>query len=78
MHPLELLKHTELRHVLIATALVSMSWDLQTFVIPVHGTRVGLVGLSDRLRTRQLRAGDLHHPPRHAVAVASISPSGRC
>lgn len=42
MHPLELLKHKELRHVLIATALVSMSWDLQTFVIPVHGTRVGL------------------------------------
>jgi predicted MFS family arabinose efflux permease len=42
MHPLELLKHKELRHVLVATALVSMSWDLQTFVIPVHGTRVGL------------------------------------
>ncbi|HYL17491.1 MAG TPA: MFS transporter [Burkholderiales bacterium] len=42
MHPFELLKHTELRHVLIATALVSMSWDLQTFVIPVHGTHVGL------------------------------------
>lgn len=42
LHPLELLKHVELRHVLIATALVSMSWDLQTFVIPVHGTRVGL------------------------------------
>jgi MFS family permease len=42
LHPLELLKHTELRHVLIATALVSMSWDLQTFVIPVHGTRAGL------------------------------------
>jgi MFS family permease len=42
VHPLELLKHTELRHVLIASALVSMSWDLQTFVIPVHGTRVGL------------------------------------
>jgi MFS family permease len=42
VHPLELLKHTELRHVLIASALVSMSWDLQTFVVPVHGTRVGL------------------------------------
>ena len=42
LHPLELLKNIELRHVLIATALVSMSWDLQTFVIPVHGTRVGL------------------------------------
>jgi MFS family permease len=42
LHPLELLRHTQLRHILIATALVSMSWDLQTFVIPVHGTRVGL------------------------------------
>lgn len=42
LHPFELLKHTELRRVMIATALISMSWDLQTFVIPVHGTRVGL------------------------------------
>ena len=42
LHPFELLKHTELRHVLIASALISMSWDLQTFVVPVHGTRVGL------------------------------------
>ena len=42
LHPLELMRHTELRHVLIASALVSMSWDLQTFVVPVHGTRVGL------------------------------------
>lgn len=42
LHPFELLKDAELRHVLIATSLVSMSWDLQTFVVPVHGTRVGL------------------------------------
>jgi predicted MFS family arabinose efflux permease len=42
LHPFELLKHTELRHVLIASALISMSWDLQTFVVPVHGTRIGL------------------------------------
>jgi len=42
LHPFELLKHVELRHALIATALISMSWDLQTFVVPVHGTRVGL------------------------------------
>jgi len=42
LHPFELLKHTELRRVMIATALVSMSWDLQTFVIPVHGSQVGL------------------------------------
>ncbi len=42
MHPLELLRSTDLRRVMIATALVSMSWDLQSFVIPVHGSRVGL------------------------------------
>lgn len=42
MHPFELLKLIELRHLLVATALISMSWDLQTFVIPVHGTEVGL------------------------------------
>ncbi len=41
-HPLELLEYPELRRVMIATSLISMSWDLQTFVIPVHGTRVGL------------------------------------
>ncbi len=38
----ELLAVREVRNVLIATALVSMSWDLQNFMMPVHGTRVGL------------------------------------
>jgi predicted MFS family arabinose efflux permease len=42
LHPLELLKHTELRHVLIVSALISMSWDLQIFMMPVQGTRIGL------------------------------------
>jgi MFS family permease len=42
LHPFELLKHTQLRRVLIVSGLVSMSWDLQTFVVPVHGTHVGL------------------------------------
>ncbi len=41
-HPLELLSHPALRRVMFATALVSMSWELQTFAIPVHGSRVGL------------------------------------
>ncbi len=38
----ELLAVRDVRHVLIATALVSMSWDLQNFMMPVHGSRVGL------------------------------------
>jgi len=42
LHPFELLKYKELRRTLTATVLISMSWDLQTFVVPVHGTRVGL------------------------------------
>jgi predicted MFS family arabinose efflux permease len=42
LHPFELLKHTQLRRVMIVTGLISMSWDLQTFVVPIHGTRVGL------------------------------------
>lgn len=42
LHPLELLRHRPLRHVLVVTALISMSWDLQTFMVPVQGNRVGL------------------------------------
>ena len=42
MHPMELFRLVELRHLLVATALISMSWDLQSFVIPVHGSQVGL------------------------------------
>jgi MFS family permease len=38
----ELLTLRDVRNVLIATALISMSWDLQTFMMPVHGTAVGL------------------------------------
>jgi predicted MFS family arabinose efflux permease len=38
----DLFRHREVRHVLIASGLISMSWDLQTFMVPVYGTRVGL------------------------------------
>lgn len=41
-HPFELLRHTSVRQVLAASVLVSMSWDLQTFMVPVHGHAVGL------------------------------------
>jgi MFS family permease len=38
----ELLSVPDVRNVLVAVALISMSWDLQTFMMPVHGTAVGL------------------------------------
>jgi MFS family permease len=41
-HPFALLRHQHLRLVLIVSAMVSMSWDLLVFMVPVHGTRIGL------------------------------------
>jgi len=38
----DLLHVREVRNVLIAVSLISSAWDLQTFMIPVHGNRVGL------------------------------------
>ena len=38
----ELLSIKEVRNVLVAVVLISMTWDLQTFMMPVHGTAVGL------------------------------------
>ncbi|HEX5639782.1 MAG TPA: MFS transporter [Burkholderiaceae bacterium] len=41
-NPFELFRVAEVRHVLIVSGLISMAWDLQTFMIPVYGTSVGL------------------------------------
>lgn len=38
----ELFAHPIVRNILIASALVSMAWDLQAFMIPVYGTEIGL------------------------------------
>jgi MFS family permease len=38
----DLLRVREVRHVLLVSGVISMAWDLQAFLIPVHGTRVGL------------------------------------
>jgi len=38
----DLLRNRELRRVFIASGLLSMGWDLYTFVIPIYGSRIGL------------------------------------
>jgi predicted MFS family arabinose efflux permease len=38
----DLLRDPPVRNILITTTLISMAWDLQTFMLPIHGTRVGL------------------------------------
>jgi len=38
----ELLRNQELRAVLIVSGLISMAWDVQTFLIPIYGISVGL------------------------------------
>jgi predicted MFS family arabinose efflux permease len=39
---LELLRHGEVRAVLVVSGLISMSWDMQSFLIPIYGTSIGL------------------------------------
>jgi predicted MFS family arabinose efflux permease len=38
----DLLRIPELRRAFIASTVLSMAWDLFTFVTPIHGTRLGL------------------------------------
>jgi MFS family permease len=38
----DLLRYPEVRNVLIASGMISMAWDLQSFLIPVYGTSIGL------------------------------------
>lgn len=38
----DLFRHAPLRAVLIVSALLSMGWDLFTFMMPMHGERIGL------------------------------------
>jgi len=40
--PFALLRHPDVRAVLIVSGLISMSWDMQSFLIPVYGTSIGL------------------------------------
>ena len=40
--PFELLRHPEVRAILIVSGMISMGWDMQSFLIPVYGNSVGL------------------------------------
>ena len=39
---LELLRDTNMRRLFIAMAILTVSWDIYAFAIPVHGTQIGL------------------------------------
>jgi len=41
-HVMDLLRHAPLRAVFIVSGLLSMGWDMFTFLVPLHGARVGL------------------------------------
>ena len=41
-NPFDLLRYPAVRNVLIVSGMISMSWDLQQFLIPVYGTSIGL------------------------------------
>jgi predicted MFS family arabinose efflux permease len=42
LHVLDLLRHEPLRAVFITSGLLSMGWDLFTFMVPIQGARIGL------------------------------------
>jgi predicted MFS family arabinose efflux permease len=42
VHVIDLLRHTSLRAVFIVSGLMSMGWDLFTFMVPIQGARIGL------------------------------------
>lgn len=39
---IDLLRHSQLRAVFIVSGLLSMGWDLFTFMVPIQGARIGL------------------------------------
>lgn len=41
-NPFDLFRYPSLRNVLIVSGMISMAWDLQSFLIPVYGTSIGL------------------------------------
>lgn len=42
LNVLDLLRHSPLRAVFITSGLLSMGWDLFTFMVPIQGARIGL------------------------------------
>ncbi len=41
-HVLDLIRNPDLRRVFVMSGMLSMAWDLFTFVMPIHGSRLGL------------------------------------
>lgn len=42
LHVMDLVRHAPLRAVFIVSGLLSMAWDMFTFMVPVQGARIGL------------------------------------
>lgn len=42
LNVIDLLRHSQLRAVFIVSGLLSMGWDLFTFMVPIQGARIGL------------------------------------
>jgi MFS family permease len=40
--PFDLFRNASVRNVLIVSGMISMAWDLQSFLVPVYGTGIGL------------------------------------
>ncbi len=54
---MDLLSHAPLRAVFMVSALLSMGWDMFTFLAPLHGARLGLSATSTGLFMGAFGAG---------------------
>ena len=73
----DLLKSRTMRRVFIVSGLLSMVWDLFSFVVPIHG-HIQPVGVDDRPDPRARSAGAVF-VVRLAMPLVSIaSANGRC
>ena len=72
-NPFDLLRYPAVRNVLIVSGMISMSWDLQQFLIPVYGTSIGLSASQIGLVLGSFAAATFSHSARDADVVAPLS-----
>jgi len=74
----DLFREPGVRNILLTSTLISMSWDLQTFMVPVHGTRVGLSASQIGLVLGSFGGCHLLGPPSDAMAGAHLQAVAGC
>ena len=68
----DLLRMPALRRVFVVSGMLSMAWDLFSFVMPIHGSRLQLSASTVGPHPRRFRSGGLRGPPRAAAGIPPL------